>query len=948
MPIFDEDIRYATFSAPGDGSTTQWEFNFAGAEGTPGYISKDHVKCFTTSPTGVRTEVVITEGMWVGPNTIEVSPAVPVGHTITIYRSTPVDKPLVNYTTTAIINEANLDKANRQAVYVAAEARDVYLDSHEDASDALANSIEALDKATTALATANGIDSKAQTALDNSAAAVVTADAAEATANAIAGTANTALANSAAAVSTANAASAAVTALSGPTGSNSIGFIQAGAGAVATTDQIKGRQVLSVQDFTGPPDGVTSNQAGIVAAVTEAIARDADLYWPGGPPFVATGNVPNFHSVNHIGPGKFLRAGTTFIINPGVDELNQIFVSPTGLATNDGLSSGFPKTPQSASDVMEGLGEKITRGRWRILFLAGTYRSGIVSTKMGRFTRYLELRGQSANIAAWQPSQAVAFGDTRVAFGGQLLYKCVAPGTTGVVEPTSRSGLVTDGTVIWSYIAGWAAWAPGQSISTNNYCKNAGKIYIAKSSGTTGATPPTHTTGAPSDGGVSWAFVGTELPLPTIEGIAVFDGSLNPPSWITGQLVQTGDARYRGTHCYRSRSVGNCGATPPTHTSGIVSDGTIDWEYIGERDLTVPTTAISMNPAPRVNPVWLKFNNFQNFESDAFASGLTLQGNTVHLMQWVQFANCFMGSYHHGKAEPYAQNCIFESCEEGMFVTYHVGATIGGPNSSDPSFFINCQDGVYMSRETVAHIDYCLFDRTRGDAVLVSIKSRFRSQGSHFLRNNICVWSIGGSEWGDTPGIDDAFYLQTPDANTIVAKNQSYGVWGDGSGFEHQYGDGELRYDNNWTPVTHTASGGDAGVTTLIRSFKRLPAKWFIDNGKKLRYVVKGNFTGTAGTKTVNCAIGANNVGGTGTLLSSVTGNFTLEVDVVPTALNVVNSTVRFQCGSTLIQSNNVGLAIFIIDPNGQDYGNGPRVYRNLAASGDSITIHSAEVFITG
>lgn len=50
-------------------------------------------------------------------------------------------------------------------------------------------------------------------------------------------------------------------------------------------------------------------------------------------------------------------------------------------------------------------------------------------------------------------------------------------------------------------------WTTGASFSANTYCWFNGNIYSTASGGTTGATPPTHTSSSASDGGVTWAYV---------------------------------------------------------------------------------------------------------------------------------------------------------------------------------------------------------------------------------------------------------------------------------------------------------------------------------------------------------------------------------------------------------------------------------------------------------
>ena len=51
------------------------------------------------------------------------------------------------------------------------------------------------------------------------------------------------------------------------------------------------------------------------------------------------------------------------------------------------------------------------------------------------------------------------------------------------------------------------AWTTGTAYVSGDYVSNASKCYIATTSGTSGATAPSHTTGTVSDGAVSWLYV---------------------------------------------------------------------------------------------------------------------------------------------------------------------------------------------------------------------------------------------------------------------------------------------------------------------------------------------------------------------------------------------------------------------------------------------------------
>lgn len=53
----------------------------------------------------------------------------------------------------------------------------------------------------------------------------------------------------------------------------------------------------------------------------------------------------------------------------------------------------------------------------------------------------------------------------------------------------------------------WEYWYTGKSYTTGDHVLTATGVYVAASTGTTGATEPSHTTGTVSDGGVSWTVV---------------------------------------------------------------------------------------------------------------------------------------------------------------------------------------------------------------------------------------------------------------------------------------------------------------------------------------------------------------------------------------------------------------------------------------------------------
>lgn len=154
--------------------------------------------------------------------------------------------------------------------------------------------------------------------------------------------------------------------LASSTGSQEIGDL-------IRTQYDKNRDTISVRDhITTAVDGVTSNQAGIVAALAEAVSRGSDLYWPAGT-YVSDASLSGFHNTKHYGPGMIKRGSDLFYITPADTQVNRIYLSTTGSSSNDGLSSAQPiDTFQNAFNVLNKYGP-VLQGSWRIIAAAGTY-----------------------------------------------------------------------------------------------------------------------------------------------------------------------------------------------------------------------------------------------------------------------------------------------------------------------------------------------------------------------------------------------------------------------------------------------------------------------------------------------------------------------------------------------------------------------------------------------
>lgn len=135
---------------------------------------------------------------------------------------------------------------------------------------------------------------------------------------------------------------------------------------------------------------------------------------------------------------------------------------------------------------------------------------------------------------------------------------------TGGLEPVgwrvTRAGHLAD------------AWAASQVIDFIGELRaHNGRIYAAVAAGTTGVTPPTHTSGTVSDGSVSWTYVGLEATL-AVESVEIETEveltsaaiSLSQ-SFVDGQIVKTA-AYYtpgdQGGGRFTYHQTGRSGVTP--------------------------------------------------------------------------------------------------------------------------------------------------------------------------------------------------------------------------------------------------------------------------------------------------------------------------------------------------------------------------------------------------
>lgn len=213
---------FATNRKVGDGSTTVWEFSFAGARpdannGTEPYLEPGDVGVALVDydDEGREHRTPINFSL-TGPAQVTITPAIAAGQDFVIFRETESDLPVSDFTDFASISEQDLDNSFRQTLFVVQEMRDRTQDATDIAGEARQVAGEALlvaeaaeDAAEDAVVTAEAANQSANIALLTANTAVDIAEAAEDSANSAVSTANDALDTASSAETLANQALAA-------------------------------------------------------------------------------------------------------------------------------------------------------------------------------------------------------------------------------------------------------------------------------------------------------------------------------------------------------------------------------------------------------------------------------------------------------------------------------------------------------------------------------------------------------------------------------------------------------------------------------------------------------------------------------------------------------------------------------------------------------------------
>ncbi|WP_406833841.1 hypothetical protein [Pseudomonas asiatica] len=197
-------------------------------------------------------------------------------------------------------------------------------------------------------------------------------------------------------------------------------FIQLGIAAIVRTFQDKMRDIYSSKDFM-KLDG-SDETAAVQAFVNACIANGKRPYWADGQA-VITGNISNFHDLKHTGPGSIFRAGSTFYISPRSFQTNNLYLSPSGSDSNDGLSPGFPRlTLAGSGSALANFGPYLD-GLWNVNLAAGQYNETDFTFPPGLRGRNPVYFKGPASVHPAVPTAILDGGGTG-SFGFQLNREC--------------------------------------------------------------------------------------------------------------------------------------------------------------------------------------------------------------------------------------------------------------------------------------------------------------------------------------------------------------------------------------------------------------------------------------------------------------------------------------------------------------------------------------------
>lgn len=228
--------------------------------------------------------------------------------------------------------------------------------------------------------------------------------------------------------------------------------------------------VTATEYAGGASTASTSNDAAVIAAISDAIATGSYVYWPAV--YEVQGNIPNFHSVRHDGPGGIKRGASTYRVHPLEWTSNTLYVTAGSSASNDGIDSLFPMSSmQKAFDAMKAVGTTLN-GTWNVSVGAGVLTEKALITAIrsinainitgpvviGQPTAEIDVTGQNSAYAMW--------------IGNDMRFKMSHIMLRGARDGSGlSSGLVMDAGTAGHLVNVWTRDCEQNAVNANIRCR---------------------------------------------------------------------------------------------------------------------------------------------------------------------------------------------------------------------------------------------------------------------------------------------------------------------------------------------------------------------------------------------------------------------------------------------------------------------------------------------
>ena len=253
--------------------------------------------------------------------------------------------------------------------------------------------------------------------------------------------------------------------------------------------------------------------------------------------------------------------------------------------------------------------------------------------------------------------------------------------------------------------------------------------------------------------------------------------------------------------------------------------------------------------------------------------------------------------------------------------------------------------GFYISRNSIAHIDYCHATNCNS-GVVVDMAARANVLESHLKRNQIGVKVSGAAEWINA---SSKFYVGTVDANVV---NYSHYGAGRETRMHSQTGRNEFLVGNAWSANSaygeaKSHSGSTANSVIYVGSaLGQIPEGFFDSRGKRLRVEVFGKSTSLSARANVS-------------LFAMIDGSPSLvQTAVLETRTNTWDFKIEFYMWAVDMTSQKTGYQMSVYDGSRArfenraiDFGQGAaqlRLYAQLGDAADELTFYSMETFLMG